>query len=206
MSKVEDKNKISKEKVSKFFSNIKLKKNEGDDWEGHSDGEDEQEVANKIKQEKTNKKPQGLKDLFTGDSANTTTKKPATTTNKQQNYKQGGGYQKNYNKDYKGGERKEGAPQFTNKNKKFSEKDQGNYQAQPQSQTQSKKQDLEKPQFSGKVQATNQGTGLADKKQVTVVEEKKEEVEIEKPNFVIPTEGHFVDIDKNSDVSSNLNI
>jgi hypothetical protein len=145
-----------------------------------------------------------LKDLFTGETGNTT-KKPATTTNKQQNYKQGG-YQKNYNKDYKGGERKEGAPKFTNKNKNYNDKPYEKDQNQPQQQSyQSKKQELEKPQFSGKVQATNQGTGLADKKQPipTVVEEKKvEEIQIEKPNFVIPTEGHFVDIDKNSDVSS----
>lgn len=140
--------------------------------------------------------------MFNAESSN-------TTTTKQQNYKQGGGYKKPYNKDNKGGynkdkDSKSGVPKFYNNSKK--QEGDRPYDKEQNIPQPKKQYDIEKPQFSGKVQATNQGQGLADKKQITstVVEEKKkvvEEIQIEKPNFVIPTEGHFVDIDKNTDVS-----
>jgi len=61
---------------------------------------------------------------------------------------------------------------------------------------------LEKPNFSGKVQATNQATNVADTKPFEEV--KVDEVKIEKPNFIIASEGQVLEIDRNSDVGDDI--
>lgn len=164
-----------------------------DDWDRRSESEDEEKIEKVVVKQEKSTKGNKLKNLFQNN----------TNTNKQKKFNN---TKPKPQQQTKSNVAEVGKMKFTNLKKALNQDSNPNVPAvavteetKPEKSTEEKR-----PVFKGKNQLSEELKEAQKKLQQSEKEEKKEaQPEIEKPAFVSMSQGKFVDLDSNQDVSKN---